>query len=45
MRNLAITPSDDPSVKEATGASLEGRDLWIAAISNEYDFVDAKVTR
>jgi Reverse transcriptase (RNA-dependent DNA polymerase) len=45
MRNLAITPSDDPSVKEATGASLEGRDLWIAAISNEYDSKDSQGTR
>jgi hypothetical protein len=32
MRNLVTATSDDPSVKVATGASLEGRDLWIAAI-------------
>jgi hypothetical protein len=29
------TTGDDPSVKEATGAPLEERNLWIAAISNE----------
>jgi Reverse transcriptase (RNA-dependent DNA polymerase) len=45
MRNLVVTTSDDPSVKEATGASLEGRDLWIAAISNEYDSKDSQGTR
>jgi hypothetical protein len=37
MRDLVVTTSDDPSVKAATGASLEERDLWIAAISNECD--------
>jgi hypothetical protein len=41
MRNLVVTTSDDPPVKAATDASLEERDLWIAAISNEYDSKDS----
>jgi hypothetical protein len=45
MRNLAVTTSDDPSVKEATGASLEERDWRLEAISNECDSKDAKGTR
>jgi Reverse transcriptase (RNA-dependent DNA polymerase) len=45
MRDLVVTTSDDPSVKEATGASLEERELWIAAISNECDSKDAKGAR
>jgi hypothetical protein len=39
------TTGDDPSVKEATGAPLEERNLWIAAISNEWDSKDAKGKR
>jgi Reverse transcriptase (RNA-dependent DNA polymerase) len=45
MRNLVVTTSDDPSVKEATGASLEERDWRLEAISNECDSKDAKGTR
>jgi hypothetical protein len=45
MRNLVVTTSDDPSVKEVTGASLEERDWRLEAMLNECDFIDAKGTR
>jgi Reverse transcriptase (RNA-dependent DNA polymerase) len=45
MRNLVVTTSDDPSVKEATGASLEERDWRLEATLNEYNSKDAKGTR
>jgi hypothetical protein len=45
MRNLVVTTSDDPSVKEATGASLEERDWRLEAMLNEYNSKDAKGTR
>jgi hypothetical protein len=45
MRNLVVTTSDDSSVKEATGASLEERDLRLEAMLNECNSKDAKGTR
>jgi hypothetical protein len=45
MRNLVVTTSDDPSVKVATGASLEERDWRLEAMLNEYNSKDAKGTR
>jgi hypothetical protein len=44
MRDLVVTTSDDPSVKVATGASLEERDWRLEAMLNECDFIDAKGT-